>query len=152
MYTTVRGMIENMQYLIEKYGFVPNGNRIYYLNRSQPPLLTWCVHAYFMATNDIAFLEKVMPTLQKEMAFFRTNRSVVMDGWPGHLYRFHVTVDTPRPESYRADIESAAHLYQDVDKQKLWGDIAAAAESGRDFSSRWFAQTGPMAGRFEGTR
>jgi hypothetical protein len=23
---------------LEKYGFIPNGGRIYYLNRSQPPL------------------------------------------------------------------------------------------------------------------
>ncbi|VDO23612.1 unnamed protein product [Haemonchus placei] len=151
MYKTVRGMIENMQHLIEEYGFVPNGNRIYYLNRSQPPMLTWCVHEYFTATNDVAFLEQLMPTLEKELTFFRTNRSIVMDGWPGHLYRYHVVVDGPRPESYCADLKSAAHLY-DGEKQKLWGDIAAAAESGRDFSSRWFSQSGPMAGRFEGTR
>ncbi|EYC31283.1 hypothetical protein Y032_0004g2073 [Ancylostoma ceylanicum] len=152
MYATVRGMIENMQYLIEEFGFVPNGNRIYYLNRSQPPLLTWCVHAYYMATNDLVFVEKLLPTLRKEMAFFQTNRSIIMDGWPGPLYRYHVVVDSPRPESYREDIESAAHLHEEADKQKLWGDIAAAAESGRDFSSRWFSQTGPMAGKLEGTR
>ncbi|KAL6739929.1 hypothetical protein Aduo_013326 [Ancylostoma duodenale] len=152
MYVTVRGMIENMQYLIEEFGFVPNGNRIYYLNRSQPPLLTWCVHAYYMATNDLVFVEKLLPTLRKEMAFFQTNRSIIMEGWPGPLYRYHVVVDSPRPESYREDIESAAHLHEEADKQKLWGDIAAAAESGRDFSSRWFSQTGPMAGKLEGTR
>lgn len=28
---------ENMAYLIEKYGKMPNGNRTFYLNRSQPP-------------------------------------------------------------------------------------------------------------------
>ncbi|VDM73556.1 unnamed protein product, partial [Strongylus vulgaris] len=67
MYVTVRGMIENMQYLIEEFGFVPNGNRIYYLNRSQPPLLTWCVHAYYMATNDLEFVTKLLPTLRKEV-------------------------------------------------------------------------------------
>lgn len=50
-----------------RFGFVPNGNRIYYLNRSQPPLLTWCVHAYYMATNDVAFVEKLLPTLRKEV-------------------------------------------------------------------------------------
>ncbi|KAE9421080.1 hypothetical protein Angca_008760 [Angiostrongylus cantonensis] len=162
MYITVRGMIENMQYLVEnrtcvhhfffRFGFVPNGNRIYYLNRSQPPVLTWCVHAYYMATNDLAFVEKLLPTLRKEMAFFQTNRSVIMDGWPSSLYRYRVVVDSPRPESYREDIESAAHLHEEAEKQKLWGDIAAAAESGRDFSSRWFAQTGPLAGKMEGTR
>ncbi|WKY04858.1 hypothetical protein Q1695_005677 [Nippostrongylus brasiliensis] len=152
MYVTVRGMIENMQHLIEQFGFVPNGNRIYYLNRSQPPVLTWCVHAYYMATNDITFVEKLLPTLRKEMAFFQTNRSLIMDGWPGPLYRYRVIADAPRPESYREDLESAAHLEEEADKQKLWGDIAAAAESGRDFSSRWFSHTGPMAGKLEGTR
>ncbi|ETN68426.1 alpha,alpha-trehalase [Necator americanus] len=188
MYATVRGMIENMQYLIEEYvsipfflhcsvqswlsamrelvpncsdsdqntalrfGFVPNGNRIYYLNRSQPPVLTWCVHAYYMATNDLDFVEKLLPTLRKEMAFFQTNRSIIMEGWPGPLYRYRVVVNSPRPESYREDIKSAEHLHEEIDKQKLWGDIAAAAESGRDFSSRWFSHSGPMAGKLEGTR
>ena len=32
-------MLENLAYLAETYGFVPNGARIYYLNRSQPPFL-----------------------------------------------------------------------------------------------------------------
>ncbi|KAL3272826.1 hypothetical protein HHI36_014285 [Cryptolaemus montrouzieri] len=38
MTTTVKGMLENFLWLIEKFGFIPNGGRIYYLNRSQPPL------------------------------------------------------------------------------------------------------------------
>merc|ERR1719199_334120 len=35
-----RGMVENFATLIRQYGFVPNGTRIYYLTRSQPPMLT----------------------------------------------------------------------------------------------------------------
>ncbi|KAK6055637.1 hypothetical protein COOONC_06859, partial [Cooperia oncophora] len=88
-----------------------------------------------------------------QTAFFREPiESLLWDGCRVTFYRYHVVVDAPRPESYRADLESAAYLYEEADKQKLWGDIAAAAESGRDFSSRWFSQTGPMAGKFEGTR
>ena len=33
----VKNNIMNMFYLIGKYGFMPNGNRTFYLNRSQPP-------------------------------------------------------------------------------------------------------------------
>lgn len=33
MHQTARGMIENMGHLIDLYGFIPNGNRVYYLNR-----------------------------------------------------------------------------------------------------------------------
>ena len=36
----VKNNIENMFYLVNKYGFMPNGNRTYYLNRSQPPFLS----------------------------------------------------------------------------------------------------------------
>lgn len=32
-----RGMIDNFRFLIQQYGFIPNGNRSYYLTRSQPP-------------------------------------------------------------------------------------------------------------------
>ena len=39
MYQTARGMIDNFLYMVKKYGFIPNGGRIYYLMRSQPPLI-----------------------------------------------------------------------------------------------------------------
>ncbi|CAF0965492.1 unnamed protein product [Rotaria sordida] len=33
----VRGMIDNFAYMIDQFGFILNGNRTYYLSRSQPP-------------------------------------------------------------------------------------------------------------------
>ena len=39
MTKSAKMMLENLAFLTEKYGFVPNGARIYYLNRSQPPFL-----------------------------------------------------------------------------------------------------------------
>ena len=41
MTSTVKGMIENFIYMVRSIGFVPNGARIYYLNRSQPPYLVY---------------------------------------------------------------------------------------------------------------
>lgn len=154
MFATVRGMIENMGHLIDQYGFVPNGNRVYYLNRSQPPLLTWCVHAYYLATQDVEFVRSAMSWLEKEMKFFTTNKKFSRPDWKSYLFRYHVVAQGPRPESYREDMESAEHIQDLLEKCRLWGDIAAAAESGRDFSARWFENNpeSPMSGKMGSTR
>ncbi|GMR45503.1 hypothetical protein PMAYCL1PPCAC_15698 [Pristionchus mayeri] len=136
MYVTTRGMILNMKSLIDRFGFIPNGNRLYYLNRSQPPLLTWCVQAYYESTGDLEFLRLLLPTLVKELHFFDTHRSILLEGSTVPLYHFKVLAQGPRPESYREDVHTASHLPED-DRCRLYGDLAAAAESGRDFSSRW---------------
>lgn len=136
MYETTRGMILNMKSLIDRFGFIPNGNRLYYLNRSQPPLLTWCVHAYFQSTGDKEFVRELLPTLIKELHFFDLHRSITVDGSTVPLYHFKVIARGPRPESYREDVQTASHVPEE-DRCRLYGDLAAAAESGRDFSSRW---------------
>ena len=33
----MEGMLDNFAYLIDQFGHIPNGNRTYYLSRSQPP-------------------------------------------------------------------------------------------------------------------
>ena len=152
MFSTVRGMIENMGHLIENFGYVPNGNRIYYLNRSQPPLLTWCVDAYYEQTGDLEFVRRSITWLEKEMEFFTNNRRIHKNDWKAHLFRYHVVAGGPRPESYREDVESAEHISDAPEKLRLWGDIMAAAESGRDFSARWFHTVGPQAGKMGSTR
>ncbi|KAK6048660.1 hypothetical protein COOONC_13835 [Cooperia oncophora] len=34
------------------------------------------------------------------------------------------------------------HLKKDEEKTRMWSEIASAAETGWDFSTRWFAQDG----------
>lgn len=69
-------MIENFLDFVEQFGFVPNGARVYYLNRSQPPLLSQMVRTYIEHTNDTAFLGRALPLLIKEHGFWTSNRSV----------------------------------------------------------------------------
>lgn len=152
MFGMSRGMIENMGHLIDHYGFIPNGNRVYYLNRSQPPLLTWSLYAYYKATNDLEFVKTALVWLEKEMAFFLVNKTVQRPEWKAPLFRYHVIAVGPRPESYREDLESVEYLPNMHEKCRYWGDIAAAAESGRDFSSRWFSSEGPFAGKMSSIR
>src|SRR5689334_8739705 len=40
----IRNMVDNFSHLINTVGFIPNGNRNYYLTRSQPPFFSLIVH------------------------------------------------------------------------------------------------------------
>lgn len=71
-----KNMIENFLDFIEQFGFIPNGARVYYLNRSQPPLLSQMVKAYIKHTNDTSILQRALPLLVKEHEFFVNNRTI----------------------------------------------------------------------------
>ena len=75
MYDTCRGMLDNLLSFVRDYGFVPNGSRIYYLKRSQPPLLTAAAYEYVKATNDTEWLSDNIGLLEKELNFWIKERS-----------------------------------------------------------------------------
>lgn len=96
MNNTVRGMIKNLAQLVEqcvnnlcicevamivptgRYGLVPNGGRVYYTRRSQPPLLTQMVILYYQMTGDWELVQEVLPVLDKEYQFWLENRTVAV--------------------------------------------------------------------------
>ncbi|XP_078538346.1 trehalase [Lissotriton helveticus] len=139
MPNTAKGMIENFLDLVDRYGLIPNGGRVYYLRRSQPPFLTLMMESYMDAQNDTAFLQKNIQLLEKEYKFWMTNRSLEIEINRRNytLNRYSVQVGGPRPEAYMDDLEQAACL-EEGPRQTLFADLKAAAESGWDFSSRWF--------------
>lgn len=65
MLDTVKGMLLNFVYIVQKYGFIPNGGRVYYLTRSQPPMLISMVYEYYEATHDTNFLIENLEFLEK---------------------------------------------------------------------------------------
>lgn len=70
-----RNQIENFLDNVEAFGFVPNGARRYYLNRSQPPVLAQMVRVYVEHTGDNSILERALPLMIREHDFFEQNRS-----------------------------------------------------------------------------
>ncbi|VDD87297.1 unnamed protein product [Enterobius vermicularis] len=145
MYETTRRMIENLAYIVDKYGFVPNGGRIYYLQRSQPPMLIPMVYEYFESTQDINFVRSIMPTLKKEFDFWQKHRTVnvTMKNKQRYIvYQYRTKSNVPRAESFREDILTAHEV---ENKPKLWQDLASAAESGWDFSTRWFRERNTLS-------
>ncbi|XP_015838405.2 trehalase [Tribolium castaneum] len=139
MHQTVRGILDNFAFIIQKYGFLPNGARVYYLNRSQPPLLSLMVGEYLRATNDTEWLRENIVWLDRELQFFLENKltTLVKNGVKYQLAHYVAKSDTPRPESYFEDIKSAKFLHSPEARAELWTDLKSAAESGWDFSSRW---------------
>ncbi|XP_075973557.1 uncharacterized protein LOC142974872 [Anticarsia gemmatalis] len=145
MTKTAKGMIENFLHIVNTLGYIPNGSRIYYLGRSQPPLLTWMVHDYMKSTGDIAWLEKHIATVEQELKYWLLKKTVVvkMNGKKHMLLRYASDKDDkgPRPESYFEDYSSSRSLPDDK-QEKFYMEIKSAAESGWDFSSRWFVTAG----------
>jgi alpha,alpha-trehalase len=142
----IENMIDNFAYLIDTVGFIPNGNRTYYLGRSQPPFFSLMV-SLLSEEKGIDILLKYQSALEKEYAYWMdgeklltsTNnqyRRVVLLDDGDILNRYWDDHNTPRPEAFIEDVHVAEKSKQE--KQILYRHIRAAAESGWDFSSRWF--------------
>ena len=71
----VKNNIDNMCFLIQKYGFMPNGNRTYYLTRSQPPFLSQMVRELYDRQPDTEWLAACYDALDKEHQFWQTQRT-----------------------------------------------------------------------------
>ncbi|XP_050527394.1 trehalase [Daktulosphaira vitifoliae] len=148
MYSTVKGMLSNFLSIVNTYGHIPNGGRVYYAMRSQPPMLVPMMSSYIEATNDTAFLRDNIDILEREFDYWMRNHTVDIekDGKVYTLARYKDSSVGPRPESYREDIQSAQIFKSDVDKENHYSELKAAAESGWDFSSRWFILNGTNKG------
>ncbi|ERL85426.1 hypothetical protein D910_02846 [Dendroctonus ponderosae] len=140
MYATVRGMLENICYLINQFGFMPNGSRLYYLNRSQPPLFTLMIEEYLKYTQDTDWLKNNIECIEAELTFWLNNRTDVVekDGVNYELAHFEPLSNTPRPESYEKDLKTCSVYTEEKDQKDCYKSIKSGAETGWDFSSRWF--------------
>jgi alpha,alpha-trehalase len=65
---------ENICFLVDRYGFMPNGNRTWFLNRSQPPYLSMMIKDIYDQTKDKEWLKLVLPSLEREYNFWMEKR------------------------------------------------------------------------------
>ncbi|CAL2260699.1 unnamed protein product [Prunus armeniaca] len=141
MYNTAKAIVSNLIYLIEEYGYVLNGARAYYTNRSQPPLLSAMVFEVYKRTGDVEFARKSLPALIKEHEFWNSgiHKVTVQDSQAQKhtLSRYYAMWNKPRPESSTIDKEFASNISNVYEKQHFYREVASAAESGWDFSTRW---------------
>lgn len=143
----IENMVDNFSFLIKTLGHIPNGNRAYYISRSQPPFFTLMVELLQEDSNDDLCL-KYLSSIEKEYNFWMNGFDSLENEWQAHrrvvkgpkgalLNRYYDDLDTPRPEAYKEDIEIAHSSLRKA--SEVYRDLRAAAESGWDFSSRWLA-------------
>ncbi|TAH01929.1 MAG: alpha,alpha-trehalase TreA [Sphingobacteriales bacterium] len=167
----IENMVKNFAYLINTYGHMPNGNRSYYLSRSQPPF--FCLMVKLLASiKGEGVYKTYLPAMEKEYAYWMLgankikptkaiNRVVKMQSG-ALLNRYWDDEQTPRPESYKEDYETAEaaalelamrikvalpqKLKEILDERRAftYKNLRAGACSGWDFSSRWFADNKNM--------
>jgi alpha,alpha-trehalase len=141
----VRSMLDNFAHLVRTVGHIPNGNRTYYLSRSQPPYFGAMVGLYATAT-DTGQALRYLDALEMEHAFWmegadrlatgEAHRRVVRLKSGAILNRYWDDRTDPRPESYKPDFELGRTL-PDAQRELFYRNTRAAAESGWDFSTRW---------------
>ncbi|WBL24588.1 alpha,alpha-trehalase TreF [Zunongwangia sp. HGR-M22] len=146
----IQQMVDNFSYLINEYGFIPNGNRTYYLSRSQPPFYALMVDLLAEEKGDSIYTS-FLSELEKEYRFWMEGENQLSENNSVYkrvvrmpngsiLNRYYDNKNTPRPESYREDLKTAEAAVKETDnltKEQVYRDLRAAAESGWDFSSRW---------------
>ncbi len=157
----IQHMVDNFSYLIEKIGYIPNGNRTYFLGRSQPPFFSLMIKLLseekqrtVLQDDELDPLAKYLPSLEKEYDFwmngsgeltatYNANHRVVRMQDGSLLNRYWDEFNTPRPEAYKEDVE-LSHQSNQL-PENLFRHLRAAAESGWDFSSRWFKDVNRFA-------
>ncbi|KAG6910655.1 hypothetical protein DXG01_008699 [Tephrocybe rancida] len=146
LYDIVNATLQNFMDELDNFGFIPNGGRIYYLNRSQPPLFIQMLARYVAASGDRAILKRALPLAEKELKWWDDNRSVQVSSASNvthKVYHYFVTNTAPRPESYLTDYTTVnvPNTLNETQRSALYAELASGAESGWDYTVRWFAPT-----------
>ncbi|MBO5668288.1 MAG: alpha,alpha-trehalase [Lentisphaeria bacterium] len=134
----VRSNAENFFYEVKKFGFIPNGSRTFYLNRSQPPFLGVLTGLILeLYPDDRCLREQAREALQLEISFWDTHRRDPETG----LYHY----GSDPSEKDISDFFQVAVARRGADPQEndpqIRREIALAtlaeAESGWDFTPRF---------------
>jgi alpha,alpha-trehalase len=149
----VLDMLQNFAHEIDRFGHIPNGNRTYYLSRSQPPFFSHMVELGARLEGEQVYAT-YLPELRREHDYWMAGLEqtapgsatahvvVLADGTV--LNRYWDARDTPRSESYVQDVQTAESA-SERPANEVYRDLRAAAESGWDFSSRWLGDGHTLA-------
>ncbi|WP_420420798.1 alpha,alpha-trehalase TreF [Simkania sp.] len=142
---SIKDMVENFAFLIDTFGFIPNGNRVYFTSRTQPPYFSYLL-TLLQGHIDEEWVLSFMPQLEAEYKFWMDGAATLSK--PGTatqhvvridentlLNRYYDQLDIPRPEAYMRETE----LAKGNPPPEFFRNLRTVCSSGWDFSSRWFA-------------
>ena len=131
-----RNNVDDILYLIERFGYMPNSSNLNSNNRSQPPYASMMVRDVYEQTEDKEWLMAAYNTLLKEYRFWMTyrmtesglNRHFNM-GSEEYLTNFYTYLQTRIP-SLRDDVSP-------LERIRIASQFLSEAESGWDFTPRF---------------
>lgn len=106
------GMVDNLLYLVKRFGIIPNASRYYFLSRSQPPLLSSMVWLVYQKTKDLKWFRNAIELVEEEYT----------DVWMGQIHL----------RNYR-HVYRGLSRYYDINAIH----VLAEAESGWDMTARF---------------
>lgn len=131
MHKLAKDNVDNMLYLVDKYGFMPNGNRTYYLNHSQPPLLSEMVRDIYNHFCDDVWLRGAYGALVKEYSFWMEKRSFNIG-----LNYYDSDVPLGREKDFAAGFVKRIGFKPRIGDYDLARHALATSESGWDMNPR----------------
>lgn len=150
----VESMVRNFAWLIDTHGHIPNGNRSYFLSRSQPPMFAFMLRLLERERGFDA-VRPYLPLLEREYAWWMERAPMAHTGRAAPdrrtvrladsalLNRYWDERNTPREESFAEDVELHVHAAPQQ-QDELYRNLRAGAESGWVFSSRWCDEDGRL--------
>ena len=130
--------VDNMCYLVDRFGFMPNGSRWEYLSRSQPPFLSHMTKDVFVVTGDQEWLAEKYVSLEKEYVYWQTKK-VSPTGLNGYI---NYSVYEPALEGAyqyfkkRTGYEVQGEVTREIQEDVFFATLAVC-ESGWDCTSRF---------------
>lgn len=124
--------VDNMIYMVNRFGYVPNANRHMFETRSQPPFLSMMVLEVYKALPNKEWLKTAYDALTKEYKFWQENR-ITESGLNRYLGA------DPKHEKCAREYCGRIHREIPTSEEEILEyslSFQSGAESGWDFSSR----------------
>lgn len=128
-----RNNTENLMAMAERFGFVLNGNRVEFLNNSQPPFMSSAVKEIYEVERDKAWLESALSAIEKEYRFYTEERG--SDIGLSHYDAVMPISDEQKKRAAETLIERLGYT-PDASFDELARGLFAVGESGWDINPR----------------
>jgi len=133
-----RNNVDNILYMVNRFGKMLNGSNTCFLNRSQPPYLSMMVDDIYKKTQDKVWLKSAVATLEKEYKFWMTERLTSCG-----LNRYSSAANNEEKRGMADMLKSRFNKPNFLDGMSdeqilvLGSHFTAEAESGWDFTPRF---------------
>lgn len=132
-YEQVKNNTNNMLYLVKCFGFMPNGNRTWFLDRSQPPFLSLMVRDVYEYDKDKKWLKEAYEILKIEYGFWQRKRMTCTG-----LNQYGASYNDEMRETYsRIFKERMKILPENCTDEAIYRHFMPICESGWDITPRW---------------